>query len=304
PMTVSEWAAPTVVAWASPTEIVWAAPTVTVWASPTVVVWASLTVSACVLLTVTDSAPPTVRVRLPVTSIVSSLATASFRTPLIVIVSLFPTVSVRSFLMWVVSLLSTVFFRSRPIQCVSSFLPWMSWFFWAWIQICSLPAESSSRMAFAPPPPGELLENRPDWVLAPGRPHGGIWSALYTLPTTIGWSASPSRKLTITSWPIRGMLIPPNPLPAESGPTPIQHDLSASNFPCRSQWNWTLIRPYLSVKISSPAGPTTVAVCDPRTIGRGVTRGGRNGRAAGRHSKRLEYRIGAPVDWYESKIAS
>ncbi len=40
-----------------------------------------------------------------------------------------------------------------------------------------------------------------------------------------------------------------------------------SSLPRRSQWNCTFTRAYLSVKISSPLGPTTVAVCGPRTVG-------------------------------------
>ena len=52
-------------------------------------------------------------------------------------------------------------------------------------------------------------------------------------------------------------------------------------LPSRSQWNCTFTRPYLSAKISSPAGPTTTAVCTPRTLGLGVTREGRYGSADG-----------------------
>ena len=46
-------------------------------------------------------------------------------------------------------------------------------------------------------------------------------------------------------------------------PTRTQQELSASFLPSRSQWNCTFTRPYLSVKISSPGGPTTTAVCVP-----------------------------------------
>src|SRR4051794_41910544 len=97
----------------------------------------------------------------------------------------------------------------------------------------------------------------------------------------IGWSGSPSRKSTMTSWPTLGMWMTPQFLPAQSVPTRIQHELRAFLLPSRSQWNWTFTRPYLSVKISSPGGPTTTAVCDPATTGLGVTRGGRDGRANG-----------------------
>ena len=51
--------------------------------------------------------------------------------------------------------------------------------------------------------------------------------------------------------------------------TRTQQELSASFLPCRSQWNWTFTRPYLSVKISSPDGPTTTAVWVPGTTGLG-----------------------------------
>ncbi len=42
--------------------------------------------------------------------------------------------------------------------------------------------------------------------------------------------------------------------------------------PSRSQWNCTFTREYSSVKISSPAGPTTMAVCGPFITGLGVSR--------------------------------
>ena len=79
----------------------------------------------------------------------------------------------------------------------------------------------------------------------------------------------------------------PHCLPAQRVPTRTQHELSASFLPSRSQWNWTFTRPYLSVKISSPGGPTTTAVCVPCDGGRGVVRGGRNGSAAGMQVKRV-----------------
>ena len=56
-------------------------------------------------------------------------------------------------------------------------------------------------------------------------------------------------------------------------------------FPSRSQWNCTFTRAYLSVKISSPGGPTTTAVCEPETTGLAADRGGRNGSSAGRAVK-------------------
>ena len=63
--------------------------------------------------------------------------------------------------------------------------------------------------------------------------------------------------------------------PAKPWLTRIQQEDLSSNLPSRSQWNWTLTRPYLSQWISSPAGPTTRAVWLPRMTGQGVTRGGR-----------------------------
>ena len=82
-------------------------------------------------------------------------------------------------------------------------------------------------------------------------------------------------KSTITSWPIRGIWMKPQPAPAQAGETRTKQELFSSFLPSRSQWNCTFTRAYSSVKISSPDGPTTVAVCGPRITGRGVIRGGR-----------------------------
>src|ERR1039458_2232785 len=112
----------------------------------------------------------------------------------------------------------------------------------------------------------------------------------------MGWSTSPSTKSTTTSWPMRGRWTPPNWVPAPSIATRTQQELLASDWPSRSQWNWILTRPYLSGKISSPAGPTTTAVCTPPMRGAGVMRGGRNGKAMGMQVKELEYSKGA-VGW-------
>ena len=62
----------------------------------------------------------------------------------------------------------------------------------------------------------------------------------------------------------------PQFLPAHGCDTRTQHELFSFFLPSRSQWNCTFTRPYLSVKISSPAGPTTTAVCGPCTNGFGV----------------------------------
>ncbi len=79
----------------------------------------------------------------------------------------------------------------------------------------------------------------------------------------------------------------PHWVPAHGVATRIQHELSALFWPWRSQGNWTLIRPYLSVKISSPGLPTTTAGCVPSIRGRGIVRSGRYGSAAGMHWKAL-----------------
>ncbi|CKT75828.1 Uncharacterised protein [Mycobacterium tuberculosis] len=47
----------------------------------------------------------------------------------------------------------------------------------------------------------------------------------------MGWSGSPSRKSTITSWPMRGMLTAPQLLPAQGCDTRTQHELFSSFLP-------------------------------------------------------------------------
>ena len=74
---------------------------------------------------------------------------------------------------------------------------------------------------------------------------------------------------------MRGIWMKPQPLPAQVCETRTKQELFSFFLPRRSQWNCTFTRAYLSVNISSPEGPTTVAVCGPRMIGRGVIRGGR-----------------------------
>ncbi len=49
-----------------------------------------------------------------------------------------------------------------------------------------------------------------------------------------------------------------------------QQEEFSSRCPSRSQWNWTFTWPLVSVKISSPDGPTTMAVWDPWITGLGV----------------------------------
>src|ERR1035441_2066058 len=163
--------------------------------------------------------------------------------------------------------------------------------FSAWKLTSSLPILSSndSMLKLSAPPFGLLRDLTPLIVLLAGSVQGGIRSALYTLPTTIGRLTSPSRKSTITSWPIRGMWTAPHCWPAQNVATRTQQELLTLSVPTRSQWNWTFTRPYLSGKISSPEGPTTVAVCTPRTLGTGVTRGGRKGSADGMQVNPLVY---------------
>src|ERR1700748_1280257 len=55
----------------------------------------------------------------------------------------------------------------------------------------------------------------------------------------------------------------------------IQQELFSSFLPSRSQWNWTFTRPYWSVQISWPGGPTTIAGGGPRTVGLYRVIGGR-----------------------------
>jgi len=51
-------------------------------------------------------------------------------------------------------------------------------------------------------------------VLCSGSAYGGVFFPLYTLPTTMGRSGSPSRKRTRTSCPTRGSASTPYPGPA------------------------------------------------------------------------------------------
>src|SRR5258707_8125368 len=96
----------------------------------------------------------------------------------------------------------------------------------------------------------------------------------------------------MTSSPTRGRKKAPKLLLAHACATRTQQELSRFFFPSRSQKNWTLTRPYLSVEISPPAGPTTTAVCVPLIVGFGVTRCGSNGIAAGMHRNIFLYRSG------------
>src|SRR5262245_66538935 len=88
--------------------------------------------------------------------------------------------------------------------------------------IFSLPLVSSIDISLYPPPPLVLLDFKPLTTPPAGRPYGGICSALYTRPVMMGWSGSPSRKSTITSWPMRGIDTAPQPLPAHGWDTRIQ----------------------------------------------------------------------------------
>src|SRR5450756_139546 len=109
--------------------------------------------------------------------------------------------------------------------------------FWACVAINSLPLVSSMEYSLYPPPPLVLLDLIPLMFCEPGRAHGGICSALYTRPVMMGRSGSPSRKSTMTSWPMRGFQTPPHCLPAHGCDARIQHELFSLFLPSRSQWN-------------------------------------------------------------------
>ena len=85
----------------------------------------------------------------------------------------------------------------------------------------------------------------------------------------------------------------PKFLPAHGCDTRTQHELFSFFLPSRSQKNCTITRPYLSVNNSSPAGPTTTAVCGPWTKGLGVSRGGRNCWVDGMATKSQRYAPGS-----------
>src|SRR5262245_46849066 len=87
------------------------------------------------------------------------------------------------------------------------------------------------------------------------------------------------------------MNMPPHSFPPQFCDTRSQAELFPSFLPSRSQRHWTLIRPYLSVWIVSPDGPTTTAVCTPDIFGIGVIRSGRNCTESGMQVKRFSYTI-------------
>ncbi len=90
---------------------------------------------------------------------------------------------------------------------------------------------------------------------------------------------------------MRGSVQAPQPLPAQLCDTRIQQVVFSSFLPSWSQWNWTLMRPYLSVQISSPDFPVTMAVWVPAISGRGVPRGGRQVMSAGKAVKVFAYSL-------------
>src|ERR1017187_10400164 len=92
---------------------------------------------------------------------------------------------------------------------------------------------------------------------------------------------------------MRGMKIAPQLLPAQVCATRIQQELFSSLVPSRSQKNWTLMRPYWSVQISSPDLPTTTAVWVLGITGLRPRRGGRKGTVLGMASNSLEYSNGS-----------
>ena len=64
-------------------------------------------------------------------------------------------------------------------------------------------------------------------VFVPGRSPGERLSSWYVRPMTTGWSGSPFRKSTITSWPTRGIARLPKPGPAHACDTLTQHELAS-----------------------------------------------------------------------------
>src|SRR3954452_14511915 len=76
------------------------------------------------------------------------------------------------------------------------------------------PALSSNRISLKPALPLDELLLMVLFVCSSGSVYGTVCSALYTEPVINGRSGSPSRKLTTTSWPMRGMNTLPHCLPA------------------------------------------------------------------------------------------
>ncbi len=159
----------------------------------------------------------------------------------------------------------TLMVRLAPTVRVSSFSTCTSMSRSACSHTCSAPFLSSKRMALALAalPCGLDRDRMPLWVLLAGKDHGGIVMAFGTMPVIIGRSGLPSRNCTMTSAPTRGIDVMPKPWPDHEVATRTQAELRSSYSPTRSQWNCRRTRPYWSVWISSPAGPTTSAVCRP-----------------------------------------
>jgi hypothetical protein len=78
---------------------------------------------------------------------------------------------------------------------------------------------------------------------------------------------------------MRGRKNVPKPGPANDCVTRTQPDLAGSPLAV-FQWKASFTRPWRSVWISSPSGPTTVARWKPKISGRAVLRSGRYGRLA------------------------
>src|SRR3546814_5092399 len=192
---------------------------------------------------------------------------------------LFRSVTVR--LLWMSIVWSPGDFSSLPTSSVSLLRTTRLKSFWAWKKTSSASFLSSKRSSLNPLPPLLELLLIVDWVALAGRAAGGLLSPLYTRPVMIGRSGSPSRNSTITSCPIRGMNIPPQDLPAHTWATRTQQELFSLFVPSRSQWNWSFTPPCSSVQISSPALPTTMAVCGPLIVGFDARSDGRNEVALG-----------------------
>src|SRR5689334_2481624 len=109
------------------------------------------------------------------------------------------------------------------------------------------PAVSLILISLLPAPPGVLMLFIDPSAEAPGCGYGGVCSALYVRPRTMGRSGSPSRNATDTSQPTRGRIIDP---PSPSCEVRIQQLDVSSCTPALSQRKRTLMRPYLSTWIA------------------------------------------------------
>src|SRR4051794_13545325 len=92
--------------------------------------------------------------------------------------------------------------------------------------------------------PSSSRERNPISALWDGSCHEDMFFSLATRPVTIGRSGLPSSHWTITSEPILGGAAAPCSPPLQDEATRTQVELVSSPFASRSQWNWSLQRPY------------------------------------------------------------